>query len=102
MSNGMLQTIAWGFVNPDGTLITGRGAASARIGVGEYELTLSEDRQLDVGEMMMTLTPSSEDSVSAQANTENSSDLVKGVLTFRGGVANDVFFFFKIEALNVL
>jgi hypothetical protein len=99
----MLQTVAWGKVDSDGTLLFGRGLqGSARTGVGAYEITLLSDFQLDDTEMMITLTPTVDESRSF--NVMPSSDLVKEiqVRSTDGAFPVDTPFYFKIERLNIL
>ena len=99
----MLQTVAWGKIDSDGTLLFGRGLqGTARIGLGVYEITLLSGFQLDDTEMMITLTPAIGESRSI--NVMPSSDLVKEIQTRTtdGAMPIDTPFYFLIERLNIL
>lgn len=99
----MLQTVAWGKIDDDGTLLFGRGLqSSVRTGPGVYELTLMAGFQLDDTEMMITLTPAIDESRSF--NVMVSSDLVKEVQarTTDGAAPTDTPFYFHIEKLDIL
>lgn len=99
----MLQIVAWGKIDTDGTLLFGRGLqSSSRSGMGVYELTLLSGFQLDDTEMMITITPTID--ASRSINVMPSSDLVKVVQTRTtdGAMPTDTPFYFKIERLQIL
>ena len=97
----MLKTVAWGLVGEDGELYAGRGATITRTGVGRYDILYSTNFEFDGEQIMVTLTPDmgAAHIIHRQGGTD---EKTKVVSYDAAGVATDVSFYFKIEALKIL